>query len=378
MPKLLLIYRINKDDASNAGVIKKCRAQCKAFRKLGLDVDMIWLCNNGVLLNDRLIFQQHLQSHSLHMYWFYLRHFALAILKNIDFTTYDLIYFRHPCFDPSLVFLLRKAKRVNPYIITILEINTWPYSQEPKRFLYRASLFMDTYYQRYAYQFIDVIAHYGKEEKIWNIPVIPIRNGIAVDAIPLKSSANATQCIRLIAVGNWSYWHGLDRLINGLAVYKSRGGSGVELTIVGGGNELRKYRRMIEDKGLEEVIQCVGEATGVQLDTLFESADIGIGTLAILRKGVALDSSLKHREYCARGLPMVLSAPDPDFPRDLPFVHYVPNNEETIDIENLIIFFNKLKGKMPTYPAKIRRYAKENLSWEKQLEPVIDWLKQKM
>ena len=39
--KGLLIYRINRDDASNTGVIKKFLAQTAAFRAIGMEVDLV-------------------------------------------------------------------------------------------------------------------------------------------------------------------------------------------------------------------------------------------------------------------------------------------------------------------------------------------------
>ncbi len=368
--RILQIYRINRDDTANAGVIKKCLAQYKAFNQHGYNADMLQLCNEGVLLNDHLIYRKTLQSHSLSMYWFYISSFPFVILQKVDFRQYDLIYLRHPFFDPSLVYMLRKIKRLNAGIKTVLEINTWPYDQEPKRWLHRMSLQMDRYYRRTAYRYIDAIVHYGDEKQIWNIPTIPIRNGIDVSAIRIAKAANHSSELRLIAVGNWCYWHGLDRLIRGLGNYAKQGKKTVKLVVVGEGPEWQNLRRLTKELNLERQVTFSGVAMGDKLDELFDGINIGIGTLAMHRKGVALDSSLKHREYAARGLPFVLSGQDPDFSESLPFIHYVPANEEAIDIQRLVNFQRGLKQEGRR---SIRQYAEQWLGWEVQLVQVVRW-----
>jgi hypothetical protein len=73
-------------------------------------------------------------------------------------------------------------------------------------------------------------------------------------------------------------------------------------------------------------------------------------------------------------MPFILSAPDPDFPAGLPFVKYVPQDESNLNLENLLEVF--LNWKAENRRGEMRRYAEERLSWEKQLFPVVDWLKE--
>ena len=95
--------------------------------------------------------------------------------------------------------------------------------------------------------------------------------------------------------------------------------------------------------------------------------------MGIHRKGVLYDSSLKHREYCSRGLPFILSAPDLDFPRRVILswnmcLIMIPD----INLESLLEVF--LKWKEKDRRKEIRKYAEEHLTWEKQLLPVKRWL----
>jgi len=366
----LLIYRINRDDPSNIGVINKCKAQQKAFGANGISTDMIWLCKEGVLKNDRLLEKADIPPHSLKVYHFYFFRFGKIIEQIAKEGVYSFIYLRHPFFDPLLAKALRNIKKTFPSIKILLEINTYPYDAEPKRLLHKLSLKMDQFYRKKAGEYIDRIIDYGLQDEIWGIPTINIRNGVAVANIPMSKSDAKEGQLRLIAVGNWSYWHGLDRLMKSLAAYKSKGKlPKVTLTIIGDGPYAAVQKQQAQDLGLAAYIQFYPSTRGAALDQLFEQADIGIGTLGIHRKGVALDSSLKHREYCARGIPFILAGNDLDFPNTLNFIHQVGEDDQPIDITALTNWFSKSMKK------EARHYAEKHVDWSAQLKPVIEYLK---
>ena len=86
----------------------------------------------------------------------------------------------------------------------------------------------------------------------------------------------------------------------------------------------------------------------------------------IHRKGMEYSKSLKNREYCARGIPFFYAEIDEDF-EGKDFIYKVPADDDPIDIEEIINFVvnNKFDA------AKIRSYAFENLTWERQFEKVL-------
>ena len=112
-----------------------------------------------------------------------------------------------------------------------------------------------------------------------------------------------------------------------------------------------------------------GALSGGRLNDLFNNCDLGIGTLGIHRKGVLINSSLKHREYCARGIPFVYSGSDPDFDT-CNFIKKYEEDESVIHLEELKTFYNKIETiKDPTI---IRDHAKNHLSWSHKIRPVIE------
>ena len=110
-----------------------------------------------------------------------------------------------------------------------------------------------------------------------------------------------------------------------------------------------------------------GRRSGKELDTIFNKADIAVGSLACHRISIKNVKSLKNREYCARGLPFFYSESDVDF-EDKDFIFKVPGNDTPIDIEEIVKFVDKHKFD----PMTIRNYAIENLTWDKQFEKVLN------
>lgn len=377
--KGLIYYRINQDEIANVGVHKKCIAQIDAFRNLGVQTDLVLLSEKGILLNDQLIhtFSKPLLSNASSKYWFFFFNLLPIISKHINFKGYDFIYFRYALSHPSLIRFLRAAKKEHPTLKILSEIPTYPYEKEKQSLVDRLSLLMDQHYRKKLIPLIDRITHYGLEKEIFGIPTIPISNGIAVQKIKCSSSRQKIKKLRLIAVANWSYWHGLDRLLEGLKDYYHSENleTLVTLKIIGHGKAISLYKDLVQKYNLAEIVHFFPPMTKKELDTHFDQADMGIGTLGIHRKDIRIDSSLKHREYCARGLPFLLAGNDLDFPDLLSFVLKCTPTDAPVDINKLIIFWNKLL-KNNSKKEEIRKYAEDHLRWEERMKKVISFIKE--
>jgi hypothetical protein len=90
-------------------------------------------------------------------------------------------------------------------------------------------------------------------------------------------------------------------------------------------------------------------------------------------------SSLKSREYAARGVPIIYEGIDKPFESEqCDFKYKVEPVDSAIDLDSVFSWYHKL---IDSYKNKkelvnhIRNFAKENLSWEIQLKKVIDYLK---
>lgn len=372
--RVLYYARVNRDYPYHSGIIQKCRGQAAAFRQLGARVDTILLSNQGVHLNEELLAAFPLRRR-LVSYFFYFFRLDRMLARQTDFSKIDVFYMRFPLCSPSLLYLLRMARKQNPQLRIVLEFPTFPYGEEFRRkgWFFRLAYCMDRMLRARLKKYVGFAVHYGAETSILGIPAINLRNGIGLEEKPVFPDRLPGEEVSLIAVGNWNYWHGLDRFLRGLAeYYAQRPDRKITLVIIGDGQELPNLKRLAESLSLNGVVQFVSHLPYRCLKPYLLKADVGIGTLGLHRKNVAVDSSIKHREYCANGLPFILSASDPDFPSNFPFVHYIPEGDSAVEIEEVIQFLDDLRRNTPYYRQQIRAYAEERLSWNSRMQLVLN------
>lgn len=174
-----------------------------------------------------------------------------------------------------------------------------------------------------------------------------------------------------MCVANINRWHGLDRLLQGLATYT--GTTRVVFHIAGNGSELPHLQKLTNELGIADQVVFHGFLTGNALDALFEQCHIAVGSLGIHRIGLKEASILKAREYCARGIPFIYGISDPDFPEDFPYILHLPADESPIDIEKVLAFTKEVCVD-PDHPQKMRQYAKEHLDWSVKMNKLKDFL----
>ncbi|MBK8557602.1 MAG: glycosyltransferase [Lewinellaceae bacterium] len=234
-----------------------------------------------------------------------------------------------------------------------LELPTWPYEAEFRGWRRWLLLPMDRLCRHFLPGLVDEVLHYGEETHIWGLPVKQVRNGIDPDLLPaLPAHEPNPDCLQLLALGNWSEWHGLDRLLRGM-----QHAPNWNLTVAGAGPALARYRVLVRELSLETRVQFLPPVSGAELHALLASADLGVGTLGLHRKGVAINQSLKHRLYCLAGLPFFFASPDPSFPPDFPYTLQFAADETDVDMSAVSDFFWKMRQKNPAYREDLRDFA---------------------
>jgi len=205
-----------------------------------------------------------------------------------------------------------------------------------------------------------------------NKPHITIGNGFDVASALIRHPPTPnTTTLHLLCVANISRWHGLDRLLRGLAIYN--GTPKVILHIAGDGAELPHLQQLTEEFGIGDRVVFHGFTTGKALDDLFDQCHIAVGSLGIHRIGLKEASILKAREYCARGIPFIYGIADPDFPADFPYILHLPASEGPIDIKQVLAFAKEVCAD-PDHTQKMRRYAEEHLDWSVKMRRLKEFL----
>ncbi|KHC90377.1 glycosyl transferase group 1 [Thermotoga sp. Mc24] len=283
---------------------------------------------------------------------------------------FDVVYTRAFLPVKESIKFLEEIRRKNTKII--LEYPTYPFRYE--FFRTYGPLFFLVYYPRYRRinDLVDLVVVFGEKE-LSGRKLITISNGIDPSDVTLRKPVPDENVLNLIGVARLRYWHGYDRVVRGLWEYYRRTPERkVYFHIVGDGPELPRLKKLTKKLELEEYVVFHGPKHGGELDRLFDSSHVAVASLGMHRSNLKTGSTLKVREYCARGIPFVVGYKDVDFPEDFPFLLRIPSDESPVDIQKVISFYEELKKTHPDYPLLMRKYAEEHLSWEIKMKPLVE------
>ena len=371
----LLVCPISADLPGNQGILNKMEYQRAALAELAGRVDVVCNSVRGPLLNGERFAEYPLTGRGFRSFNHYVL-FYQYVWKHCEPARYDFLYIRYPFAIPSFVRFLRATKKANPGTKIIVEVPTFPYRQELRSPKQRVLLALDDVGHARLKAYIDVVVTFFGQSEIFGIPCIQTANGIDVDRIPLKRKPSSKTGISMIVVANLARWHGIDRIVRGLGHCREHDGcTPATLDIVGEGPAEDELRTLCHNLGVGHAVRFHGMRSGTELDALFADADLALGSLGMHRLGLHRSSSLKAREYCARGVPFVLASEDPDFPEGTQFVHQVSANESPVDVPALLDFVNRLRGRSPDYMMDMRRYAEMRLTWKAKLEPIVRYVR---
>lgn len=370
----LLIFPILKDLNAADGILVKNEGIRKGFLQNGVHVDVLEFNTKGIFNKGEQVFPFHPKR--------YLRicqYNTVAwkrITNYIGQKQYDFLWFRIPMINSFIADFIKRSKEISPECRIIIEYGAYPFLNELpgiKKIFYR----LNRANEKKAHRYADFVITYSGQSQVDNLVNIPINNGIDLDDLPVcHPHKDLSQRIRFISVSSLKKWHAYERFIAGLAAYlKTSNAADVHFHIVGNGPEYEKLVKLVNELRVNDHVTFHNFKTGKELDAVYAENHIAIGTLGFHRIGITNSSSLKNREYFARGLPVVLSTTDLDMPEELPFVKYISEGEDAVDIASLVVFAKKMY-QVPDLNQQIRKYAEEHLSWKSKIRTVLDYLNQ--
>ncbi|SHE81884.1 glycosyltransferase [Caloramator proteoclasticus] len=382
-----LIYIAYIDRKIDLGVYKKILAKCGVFAKI-YDVALICREGNSICIeniknksvkyidNRLLTLNKEDKLLLIKRYINYSRFNSYVQKALIELAPKYLYIRKYKFLSKGLKALKFAKKNLNCYIM--YEIPSYPDDLEIKGVGRRIlNALLSKVYDVKVEKIVDKIyVVLGKDIILKSDKYKEITNGIDISDIRIKELYDYKNMINLIAVANVSYWHGYDRVIEGLRLYyesKNKDRIRVNFHIVGDGPELNKLKKIANDYGLNEYVVFHGNKIGKELDDLFDISNIGIGSLANHRKGFTKDSALKNREYCARGIPFVIASDDEMFGDNFKYIYKIPKDESPIDINKVIEFYNLIKKEK--FTIEMRKYAEENLTWNAVMRDILNDLR---
>lgn len=285
------------------------------------------------------------------------------------------VYIRYLLSDFKFLNFLKRLKSERKIKI-VVEIPTWPYDKEKMFPLLRLR---DIIYRKYICQYIDYVTYIGDGELDWDVPSIKIINGIDFSQIQINEYIGVKDEINMIAVANLADWHGYDRMLNGLGKYYENGGERkIHFYIVGDGQVVKDYEKIIQRYNLQEKVTLCGTLFGDELDKVYRQCNIAVECLGIHRKKIFLSSSLKSREYAAKGLPMITSTSIDVFnENEYPYIFKCKEDETDIDICQIIEFFDTVYNNKQdkNIIREIREYAEKVCDISQTMKPIVEYFK---
>ncbi|GAB4093966.1 glycosyltransferase family protein [Flaviaesturariibacter terrae] len=370
MKKGLLIFPIYTDIGKTDGIVVKNEGIHKAFLAHGVPVDALKFRTTGIYNGDEQVMafssNKYLRAYQLHIRsWGVMARYAAK-------KGYDFVWARLPLIQPFIASFVASVKTALPRCTFIIEYGAYPFENEltPRQLkMYR----LNKGQEKKAHRFANYVITYCGQKDVDGVPNIPIDNGIDLKGIPVvQPNPDVSKRINFVCVSSLKKWHAYERFIAGLPAYIQSGkGPEIHFDVVGNGPEFEKVKGLTESLGVQQYVTFHNFKGGAELDAIYARNHVAIGTLGFHRIGITNSSSLKNREYFARGLPIVVSTPDKDMPPELPYVKYVPGNEEPLDIADIVAFAQRVYAE-PGVNARIRAYADDHVSWNSKIAVVLD------
>ena len=214
------------------------------------------------------------------------------------------------------------------------------------------------------------ILEHELERATWAIPGHVMPNGADPRTIPFAAPELSTSRIDVLCVASFYPWHGVDRLIVGLAAEPDV--QDVHLQLVGDGPMLPALRELVVEAHLESRVHFHGAMPVAALDEWYTSAHVAIGSLAPHRVGLRELAALKHREYVLRGLPMVFAGGDADFTPPLPWLRIVPADDSPVSPRLLRALAHAWS--VDARRRQIRAWGDAHVSWDAKIPGLLNFL----
>ncbi|MGV8905504.1 MAG: hypothetical protein ACOH15_02760 [Acetobacterium sp.] len=358
-------------DDKSSGIGRKIINQVNAFEKHDCSVELINISNKTTFLDKLLFFAPIITSD-------YQKR-EISAVDSYNLQDYQFIYIRKPALSSAIITLLKNIRKQNCKIKIIMEIPTYPiygeYQGIRKLLILQSMLSCGL-----LYKYVDRISTYSNDKVIWKVKVFNISNCVDFSKIIPKEITNDNGSINVIAVALFSHWHGYDRFIEGLHLYYQNGGKRkVELYLVGDSNIIKKYKVLVRMYDLSEYIHFCGTQYGEQLDKIYDRCELGLDALARHRSKVYYNSSLKGKEYGAKGLP-IISGVETELDSNPNYKYYlrIPADETAVDINTIIEFYDCIYRGTETKTQiinSIRSYSQNHFDFENGFQSVIKYIR---
>lgn len=361
-----LFYVVNENinRIESTGVKKKIMSQARVFAKSFPRVLIAYYANGMAYLCE---FEENIE-----------KKLALSRMECFEafldwMSVYRCRWVYMRCLIPAsrnFIIFLKKMKENN--IKSVLEYPTYPYEGEIKD---ERILKEDRFYRDEIKNYIYLVTTYSAVKNVYGIKTVALQNGVIVEDNPVRNIKEKGKKIIMLAVANYSSYHGYERVLEGMKnYYRGRHEYEIYFDMVGEGAEKRYYEYLVNKYCLNNYVRFWGIQSGDCLTSNYCQADIGIAPLGMYKNSITCASPIKTREYFIRGLPFIYGYTDMGITGEEPFVSKISNDSSPLDMDVVIELYEKTAGRSDIVN-QMRKLANEKYTWDVLLEQVIDYLK---
>ena len=370
--KIAYIYFMSWVEAKRtdaSGVQKKISWQIDSLKRSAIDVVYM------PVLSDRKI-KKALPFETATINWRKLKNRLLEL---------DGVYLRYGLSDFQMIILFREIKKQKPEFKVVIEMASWPYDSEHRsrnmknRILYAK----DRRWRQKLNTICDRVITYGKDNEILGVETIKTKNGIDMNRVRKRKPDLDKDTLDICFVADFHIWHGADRLLFGLKdYYRKNGEKRIMLHFVGEGDPavLDELHTIAKSQELKDHVIFYGLKSGEELDHIYNNCHLAVATLGGHRIGVQVFSTLKTREYLAKGIPFFYGEQiDVFLENPVDFAYKIENDDDTpVDFKRIVAFYENLYSKYGTeeLTSMIREYAVANVSMDSTLKDVVKYYKE--
>lgn len=390
--KILYITNVNLDGKFLPGVVSKIKGQLKAMGSNHYETYILYTGDKRELVfqkdNKRIKTYKGARQVNPESGFFskLMDHLRVSWLGSINFSDcysdlvkerFDAIYLRFYLPGSGLIKFLQRVKKDCPSTLLLLEYPTLNVLTEMKKrdMVSRVNYYLNRNKIAKLNSSVDHIVTLTKDKRLFGKPAIHMPNGIALEGInPVGVPPFSNKMILIGVTSDCAFYHGFDKVIEGMAEYKKTGGqTEIFFRIISNplSTHVTQLKDLARELNVQDHVSFEMPKTREELAFEYSKAHLGIGTLALHRIGLMDNYSLKHREYAAFGLPFIMSKGDDHFEAS-PFVLTVERNDEPLDIQQVIDFYVTLTGNHPGYPQEFRSSVEDKITWMAQMKNVFE------
>lgn len=377
-----VLYIAFKDFSNfHFGANKKVVNECKALERMGHTVtlvgryhsDIVKIATDGSMEAIKKYAPQKVDVINKVMD---KKHQLAQLRKAVEGQHYDLCYIRYDLSTADFVKTLKALKQACDKIV--IEIPTYPYKKEYAHTKFaKTRMLLDDFWGKKLKNYVDAaISFYEVENNsFFGIPVVLVPNGFDFSESKIITDTTVPEDIHIAAVSSMREWHGYERFIEGMNDYYANGGNrNIFLHLVGKGAEYGKYKSLVEKYSLQDRVIMHGPMHGQELDSLLEKCTLGIDSLARHRSGISVLSSLKSREYGAKGIPLINSCKVDIIDDGYPYCLYTTADETNIPMEDIIAFYDRIysAGNRAQVAAEVREYIESRSDMNAVMKQITD------